>query len=313
MRIFVNGVDVSSVWQLQLFDEHLWCSLSGWAEETGVHLYEAPTLNALMLCTETECTPFPLSVSEPLARMEREKWWVRWDAFASALHGRWEQRGGEVHLFLPTVPLHLPLKLGDGVPEMLFWQGNSVPRRLSDWAGKPFVLLFAAQQRLENLHDRLFLVATTLDISAVPEGVLADPFALGWQLFGGAPMVGITGDLKWATTFHCVEEALAWLASIPPSNPTFAPSLLTVTLAWLETKRAPTSAEAWLALAEAQRLYCGLEAAVASYERACAFGSPWARWRLGVVWWLQGEPDAAQRVWKEGPLPEVVRALALLS
>ncbi len=313
MTVYVTGVDLSSFWCLRWEEGHWWLALGPWLEEIGLHASVAPTLKALMLCSETECIPFPLTEPNPLAREWEGQWWVQLDAFGKALQGEWEVAEGGLNLILPPVPLPLPLSVGSSVPDMLFYQPDGILRRLSDWSGQPVVLVLTPSWGPQT-HPCWLPIVLTLMLRSLPEGHLADPFALPWFLFGDVPAVGISGDLKWEASFHHPEEALFWLSQTTAiSNASTRTSALALLVtAWVGTKRDPEDPNAWLAMAEVQRLYCGLDAAVASYERAAQLGSSWARWRWGVAHWLRGDPMTAQKIWEGGALPEVVREQVLL-
>ena len=194
MQVLVNTVDVSTVWHLREQEGHLWCAVSDWTAETGVHLSEAPTLKALMMCTETECVPFPLTGPTPTARREDGQWWVRWDALVQALQGRWERDGATLRLALPPAPLHLPLALGALVPEMVFWQRDGGLRRLSDRAGKPLVLVFPRPRKWDKRHHRLIVVETTLAPSSTPDPAFSYPCASAWQIYRQADTLVLRGD-----------------------------------------------------------------------------------------------------------------------
>lgn len=307
MRVLVNGVDLTDVWTVKEWAGRLWVSLHPWAEESGVHVDVAPALRALTVCTEVECVPFPLNEPAPKAHW-RDGWWVAWEALAEAMQGQWRWDGQNLLVTLPPTPLPRPLSLGERVPDLVFWQQGGLMRRLSDWAGRAFLLSLAPLCEWVQ-HERVLSVVLSLDFSSLPERTLADPFGVATEIFSGRKWVGISGNLRWQGCFVQWTEAFQWLEAQPKVMPENVPALAVVMTAWLETKRHPEKAGAWLTFAETQRCYCGLEAAMASYKRACELGSAWARWRWGVAQWLQGNREGARKIWQGGALPDEVQEL----
>ncbi|MCS7265323.1 MAG: hypothetical protein NZ805_10875 [Armatimonadetes bacterium] len=320
MKVTVNEVDLSQFWEFQVIDRQLWLKVN-FLSDLGVHVYEAAKFNALMVCTEIECMAFSLWEQRKQATRVNDEWFVNWDVFAERMEFLWEQKGNHIIVKLPEKPLPRPLKLGDRVPDIFLWRNDGILFRLYEWAGYPIVLALRVNWKISWYEwiFRMFPVKLTLDFQDLPEEAYADPFGITFQIFPNVPAVGINIFLRWLATFFEQKRALEWLKdSSGHVDFCFHPSLPIQTLltAWLETIKKPEDAQAWLTLADVQRQYCGSDASVPSYEKAIELSKgrnpeveSWARWRLGVLKWLQGEKEVAREVWSRGSLPKIAQEL----
>ncbi|MCS7223419.1 MAG: hypothetical protein NZ959_02495 [Armatimonadetes bacterium] len=300
MRLMINGADVTQWWAPEEEGRQVILPLAPWAAALGLQVYKSGTLQSVMICSKDQCTPLSLLSDKEEGLEKSGQFYATVSAMAKVLGGLFRVTDKKVVLEIPEVPLPGTLSLGDRVPDVT-WYGSGgatfVPAELC----RGRIVVAKVTTPLEIKQRFLWCLIPTIEFDNLPEQSLADPFDTFSDLFGHHSIVGLDPQARWQQVFSDLQSAQQWAeADGEKGRPEWYPSLRALTIGWVQALRDPENAYGWLALAELQRTYCGLEAAVPNYQQAAKAKGPkaqYGQWRWGLALWLLGRQEEAWKVW----------------